>query len=519
MNYEFFHVGRADDLEDVKNRRIYRALEILPGFLAWLTLVLMVVLSFLTPVFVAIFIILFDVYWFIKTIYLSFHLRISYKRLKKNMKIDWLKALNQLPTVNYQLSTVKSWHDIRHLIFLPLYKEDISLVSATMEGLLRANYPKEKMIVVLCWEERGGEATELVVREIGRLYSNKFGRFISVMHPSNLLEEIPGKGSNTTYAAKIVQEQIINKLEVPYNRILVSNFDIDTVIFPEYFGILTHAFLTTENSLRASYQPVPLYINNIWEAPSFARVVAFSATFWHTIKQEKHETATTFSSHSMPWQALVDVGFLQKNMVSEDSRIFWQCFLRYNGDYRVVPLYYPVSMDANVAHTVWRTFKNVYKQQRRWGYGVENIPYFLFGFWKNKNIPKFKKWKFGFFIVEGFHSWATNALIIFLLGWLPVIVGGSEFNKTILSFNLPFIARMIMTFSMVGLVSTAVLSIILLPPRPPKFGKLKYLWMIFQWLLFPVTTIGLGLLPGLEAQTRLMLGKYMGFWVTPKYRK
>jgi len=69
------------------------------------------------------------------------------------------------------------------------------------------------------------------------------------------------------------------------------------------------------------------------------------------------------------------------------------------------------------------------------------------------------------------------------------------------------------------LVSSAVLSIILLPPRPPKFGKFKYLWMILQWLLFPVTTIGLGALPGLEAQTRLMLGKYLGFWVTPKIRK
>lgn len=130
-----------------------------------------------------------------------------------------------------------------------------------------------------------------------------------------------------------------------------------------------------------------------------------------------------------------------------------------------------------------------------------------------------KKLRYGFMVVEGNHSWATNALIIFLLGWLPVMIGGGEFNKTILSFNLPYITRAIMTLSMVGLVSTAILSIILLPPRPPKFGKFKYLWMVLQWLLFPVTTIGLGLLPALDAQTRLMLGKYMGFWVTPKVRR
>lgn len=516
--YDYLHIGQATELGNIKDRKTYRALEILPGFLAWLTLVLIFLLSFITPVFVSIFIILFDVYWLIKTVYLSFHLRVSYNKLRENLKINWQEKLTDLAPAAYNFPGIKSWQDIQHLIFLPLYKESFSLVSASIESLIKTNYPKEKMIIVLCWEERGGEATEQTVRELERIYQNKFYRFILIMHPTDLPNEIPGKGSNTAYAARAVKEQLIDKLDIPYNNILVSNFDVDTVVSPEYFGILTYTFLTTDKPLRASYQPIPLYINNIWEAPSFARVVAFSATFWHTIKQEKHETATTFSSHSMPWQALVDVGFWQKNMVSEDSRIFWQCFLRYDGDYRVVPLYYPVSMDANVADTSWQTFKNIYKQQRRWAYGAENIPYFLYGFIKNKALPAAKKWHYGFMVVEGNHSWATNALIIFLLGWLPVILGGGEFNKTILSFNLPYITRFIMTLSMIGLISTAVLSIILLPPRPPKFGKFKYLWMILQWLLFPITTIGLGLLPALDAQTRLMFGRYMGFWVTPKIR-
>jgi len=517
--HEYLHVGRASDLVREKDRRLYRTLEILPGFLAWFTLLLVVVLSMYTPVFMAIFIIAFDVYWLIKTMYLSLHLRVSYAKLKKNLTVNWMDKLNTLSPSQYTLSGLKSWQDIYHLIFLPIYKEDYSIISATLEALIKSNYPKSKMIVVICWEERGGQETQDVIREVEKNYKNSFLELTSVMHPANLSGEIPGKGSNTAYAAQIVKEKIVDAHRISYEHILVSNFDIDTIVFPEYFGVLTHTFLTIENPLRASYQPIPLYVNNIWEAPSFARVVAFAATFWHTVKQEKSETATTFSSHSMPFTALNDVGFWQKNMVSEDSRIFWQCFLRYDGDYRVAPLFYPVSMDANVAPTTGQTLKNIYKQQRRWAYGAENIPYFMFGFFRNKATPLFKKLYYGFMVIEGNHSWATNALLIFALGWLPVLLGGPQFNRTVLSFNLPYLTRLIMTLSMFGLISSAVLSIILLPPRPPKYGKFKYFWMLVQWVLFPATTIFLGSIPALEAQTRLMLGKYMGFWVTPKVRK
>lgn len=517
--HSYLHIGRASDLTEAGDRRLYRLLEILPGFLAWITLVLVVLLSFLAPVFMAVFVIVFDIYWLIKTLYLLLHLRASYSQLKKNLKINWLARLESLPTESYTLQPLKSWQDIYHLVFLPIYKEGSEVLEATLEGLLKSNYPKSKMAVILCWEERGGSATGEAVRQIESSYKDKFFHLSAIMHPVGLEGELPGKSSNTSYAAQKIKTDLVDRLGIPYSNILVSNFDIDTIVFPEYFGVLTYRFLTTPNPLRASYQPVPFYTNNIWEAPSLARVVAFGTTFWYSINQEQPDRSQTFSSHSMPWQALVDVGFWQKNMVNEDSRIFCQCYLQYDGDYRVVSLYYPVSMDANVGPTFWRTTEAIYKQQRRWAYGSENIPYLLYGFSKNSKIKRRNKWYWSFVTIEGFHSWATTAVILFVLGWLPVMVGGPAFNQTVLSLNLPSLTRMIMTLSMAGLISSAVLSIALLPPRPPKFGRLKYVWMILEWIIFPVSTILLGSLPSLEAQTRLMLGKYMGFWVTPKTRK
>jgi hypothetical protein len=264
---------------------------------------------------------------------------------------------------------------------------------------------------------------------------------------------------------------------------------------------------------------VPIFNKNIWDAPSFSRVTAQSGTFWHMMQQGRPERLATFSSHAMNFKTLVEMNWWSVKNVSEDSRIFWQALLFYDAKYRVVPLYYPVSMDANLAENWFKTAINVYKQQRRWGWGAENIPYVLFGFWHNKKIATRTKLFWTFNHLEGFWSWGTNALIIFLLGWIPLYLGGQAFNVTLLSYNLPQITRIIMTLAMVGLVSSAVYGAMILPPRPKNHQPYKYSLMILQWALMPLTIIIFGSIPGLEAQTRLMLGKYMGFWATPKVRQ
>jgi hypothetical protein len=275
------------------------------------------------------------------------------------------------------------------------------------------------------------------------------------------------------------------------------------------------------NPLRASYQPIPVYHNNLWESPFFSRVSSLSNTFWQMMQQVRQEKLATYSSHSMSFRALTDIDFWAPNMVSEDSRIFWHCFCHYNGDYRVEPLYFPVSMDVCMDKSKLQTIKNLYKQQRRWGWGVENMPYLVFNIIKRwRTMPKKESISRIFVQIYGFHAWATNALIIAIIGWLPLIIGGTDFNSTALSGNLPLITRTLMTLAMFGLVLSAIISTLLLPKRPPKYGLGKILEVIIQWIFLPVIIIVFGSVPALEAQTRLALsGKWrLGFWVTPKQR-
>lgn len=510
MEQEYYlRVGKASDLKNPKERFIYRLFEIFPGVASWLILFLIVFLSWKQPFWVSIFIMVFVIFWFLRTIYFSLHLWSGYKKMKENEEIDWIKKLNDFG----------NWKDIYHLIVIPMYDEPLEIIRDCFRSLEESDYPNDRLIVILGGEERARDKVESSIKQIEQEFGSKFFRFMVTWHPNNIPGEIAGKGSNETWATKKAKEEIIDPLGIPYEKIIFSPFDVDTVVFPKYFSCLTYKHLTTEKPLRTSFQPIPLYINNIWQAPALSKIFAFSATFWHTMNQGRPEKLITFSSHSMSFKALIDVNFKQTNVVSDDSRIFWQCLLQYDGDYRVEPLYYPVSMDANVSKSFFRTLYNIFKQQRRWAYGVADIAYFLFGFIKNKKIPFRKKFSFTMESVEGHISWATASIMIFLLGWLPLLLGGPEFSHTMLSYNLPNVISRVMTFTMIGLISSIYLSFLLLPPRPPQYGAWKYLVFFLGWLLFPIMMIFFGSFPALDAQTRLLLGRYMGFWVTEKHRK
>jgi len=520
---DYLKISKATDLEG-RDRRLYRYLEMLPGFLSWGTIIGLIILSATAPVGTAVFIILFDVYWLLLVVFLGTHLLISYRAIKKRMNIDWAKKCDQLfakaSAGKISEVPVKDWRELWQGIILPTYNEGLEVIRPSLESLLESGYPTDRMIVVLATEGRAGEESLKRSEVIKEEYGNRFGKFLITVHPDGIEGELKGKGANQAWAAKELKRFIIDPGQIDYKKILVSVFDIDTVVHPGYFHCFTYAFLTVDRPYRASYQPVPVYHNNIWQAPFFARVAAFSNTFWQMMQQIKPEKLATYSSHSMTWQALVDIGFWSTNMVSEDSRIFWHCFCYYKGDYRVEPLYFPVSMDICMDKSRFATAGSLYRQQRRWGWGSENIPYLIFNTIKGwKEIPKKSVFINHIGVqIYGFHSWATNALITSVVGWLPIVLGGDRFNATVLSSNLPDVTRWLMTLAMVGMIVSAVLSVLILPEVHRQRFK-QYAIMVIQWLFLPAVIVLFGAIPGLEAQTRLMFGKYMGFWVTPKHRK
>ncbi|MFW0837786.1 MAG: glycosyltransferase [Candidatus Komeilibacteria bacterium] len=437
------------------------------------------------------------------------YLFVSWRRYHRDAKINWLEKVKSIKD--------KKWKDYHHLIFLPTYTEPYEVLEETFRSLQRSKYPLDKMTIVLAGEERDKDNFLLSAKKIKAKFGIFFNDLLITVHPAAVPGEIPGKGSNLNYAGHITK-QYIDKQGWDYDKIIVSCFDIDTQVHPEYFSYLTYQYLTTEDPTRCSYQPLAFYHNNIWESNFLTRVVANSTTFWLLTDMARPERLFTFSSHSMSWRALVDVGFWQNDIVTEDSRIFLQCFIYYNGNYQVKPMYIPVSMNTVYMGKFWRSLVNQYKQMRRWAWGVEHFPYMAWNFYKNKAIPLTKKFRYLWNQTEGVYSWATAPLLIFILGRLPLWVAGRDVETTYVAQQAPYILQFLMSVAMVGLLVTALFSTILLPTRPKKYHWAKYLIMFFQWAIFPISMILFGSIPAVDAQTRLLLGgKFrLGFWVTEK---
>jgi hypothetical protein len=499
-----FKVARANELIG-RDRRLYRFLEIVPGLAAWGTLLGIVWASIYASFFAAYFIIAFAIYWVLKTIFLSYHVRYNWKRLRHHMALDWGRLIARF-----------TYDEYYHLVIFPFYEEPQEVIDGALKGLIAAHYDPKKLLVVLAAEGRAGADALAKAQLAEAAYGAQFGNFQVTVHPSDVVGEIAGKGSNVHYALRSVHQNIIAPRQIPHKNILVSIFDVDTVIYPDYFNCLMWHFMTAKNPYKSAFQPVPLFTNNLWEASAISRVMAMSSTFWQMIMQERPDKAATFSSHSVSYQALYEIGYGQANVVSEDSRIYWNLLLANDGYFDVVSLSYPIAMDATTAASTWGTIKNIYKQHRRWTYGVENWCYLVYHFTKHKGIPLRRRWSIALQQGEGYWSLVTNPIMLFILGWTPIFLGSREFHETVLSYELPIMVRNLLTVAMVGLVFSSIISLSLTPPRPEGYSRFRYIVMALQWIMVPVTMIVFSAIPGLDAQTRLMLGRYMGFWVTPK---
>jgi len=535
--------------DDKKERILERVLETFPGILSWSIILGMLTLSFLKPLIAALIMIAFVLYWVLRLFYMNIFLVLSYIRLAIENKISWMERIRGIDRLQEYITELKAKktkgildsfsnricidqldnlsrsddpppgsEEIYHLVIIPAIKETREIIEPGIKSIKDGSFPSKNILIVLAVEESASQNVKKDALSLKDTYKSYFLDILVTFHPNNIPGEARVKGANTTFAAKQAA-LFFKEAGIAEEKIIVSCFDSDTIAKKNYFSCLTYHYMITPGRNRASYQPIPVYHNNIWEAPSFARIIDIGTSFFELIEATNPGKLVTFSSHSMSFKALIDIGYWPVDMISDDSAIFWKAFIHYDGNYRTIPIYTTVSMDIATGQNLGDTFINIYKQKRRWAWGVENFPIVIRAFLKDKAILLYKKIIHAFKLLDAFISWATWSFLLAFISWLPAVFAGKQFSSSTVYYMAPRIRGTLFSLASIGLMICIILSLLLLPKRKVRYGFLKRLKHVLEWFFIPVFVLMLSALPALDAQTRLMFRKYMSFWVAGKRTK
>lgn len=521
----------------------YRFFEMLPGLLSWGIISLPFGLSLFNPVWAAYFIILFMLAWLVKAIGYAVRVSQGYRRLQKFMRLNWQSSLDDLRDPKTTLAKYREsqeaarmpkWHyrnimrlvshdnpmnpdDVYHAVIMPTYNEPPNVVEPTILSLINSFYDvKGRVIFLLAYEERGGELKKRESLELIDKYRDKFFYAEAVEHPSDMPNEVIGKGGNATYAGRRLLE-ITKQRKLDPEQVLVTTIDSDNRPHPHYLSAVTYAYVLDEDRKYKSYQPIPMFLNNIWDAPAPMRVIATGNSFWNLIVSSRPHLMRNFSSHAQSLAALIDTDFWSVRTIVEDGHQFWRTYFRYNGRHDVVPIFVPIYQDAVLEETYTKTLKAQFIQLRRWAYGASDVAYVIDKGYFHKNRIKagdlfFKTIR----LLESHVSLATAPLILAGAAWLPILLA-PEAQDAIIAHQLPRIASNINTVIASGIMLTMFLSMRILPPRPPRYKAHRNLLMMVQWVLLPLSSIVYGSFAALYSQTRLLTGRYLDkFDVTQK---
>ena len=543
----------------------YRVLEILPGALSYSMILLLFVLSWVSPMVGSYYLLLIIAVTLVKAVGIVYRTVQGYNAASRAEKVNWHERMMDLanPHDRYEqlifekrrefefeehvenlkmLSVGKDLllsektlgsdggamrvnfpdpRKIYHAVIMVAYNEGLETLIPTVEAVRASSFENERIIFVFGYEERGGEEMRKNAKILAEKFKDDFFQFIPVMHPKDLKGEIQGKGPNLNYAA-VELANFVRKKRIPFENVIVTSLDSDNKMSRWYLDYVAYKFVVHPNRQRLSYQPVSLFTNNIWDAPAPMRIIAISNSFFNIISSMRSHTLKNFASHSQPLLALSEMGFWSKKTIVEDGHQYWRSLFFFHGDYEVLPIHVAIYQDAVIEETFLKTLKAQFIQLRRWDYGASDVAYVgvrLFS--KDRKT----KGKMAFFpllakfirLLEGHVTLAAISPMVAFGGWIPKLINYR--SKDLLMFNLPNTISLIQVFASGGLMITILLSLKMLPPRPKNIKKPKIL-MVVQWLLMPVVAIVYQSFTAFYSQTRLMLGRYMEkFDVTKKIVK
>ncbi len=534
----------------------------IPGLVTWILILGMIPFAIRWPVVLGAFVLSFDFYWMYRAMVLSVSVAISFRRIRRVVAVDWRQQAfslsdpakrwqelsdlidrvrtraSELDAAGNKLAAHGGRRELRRLIderrqierlinlqepmpdprelwhvaLIPTYTEPYEKLYQTVKALADADYPCDRRMVAIITRETDLQGRENVAK-LREIFGSQFEHFFHILDP---LEPgvVVGKSSAMAYGGRWLYREL-TKLGFDPKQVIVTDLDSDYRVHKQYFGYLTYKFVTDRDRFRRLYQPVPMFHNNLWQCPLPVRLIAVSTTHVQMWRHLTPERLVSFSSYAVSLQTIHEVDYWATDAIPEDSRFYWKSFFRYSGQFRAEPLFIPVYGDAVRARSYPRSLMQQYTQIRRWAWGVTDIPFFIDNALHHTEIPLRERVGRLFDLWLDHITWAITPFIMIFGAALPVALN-QTFAAATFGQQLPVYTGWLLSGAMASLLVLIFVEDQLAPPRPAEWGIRMKIVSWLQWICLPVVGAVFTNLPALDAQTRLLTGRYLEYRVTEK---
>ncbi|MBX3080451.1 MAG: hypothetical protein KF716_02385 [Anaerolineae bacterium] len=487
-----------------------RVLDGIPGFLAWFSLIFVIFTAIYAPWIAFNTAVVIAVYMAGRMVLGAIGTTMGLRKIRQWERTDWRAHYEQTRSTDSL-----AWEDVTHVVCIPNYKEELSILRQTLVRLAESPLAKEQVAVVLAMEAGEPQAGMKAIA-LKEEFATCFKHILLTLHPKGLSGELQGKSANENWAIRSARRHFVEELGYPQDNLIITICDADSLLHPLYLECLTSHFATSKMRHSTVWQSPIRYHSNIWSIhPALGLVQAYSAAWelaymaapwWHPLP---------ISTYSLSMHLAEDVGFWDTDVIAEDVHMFIKCFFRRSAKLHLGRVYLPFSGNSVTGNTFFEACKNRYQQTIRHAWGAKEIGYTLAQILERPDAAPLRAQQLLFRVTHD-HIMSGAGWIAMTFGQLLPLLLHPTLTTELSTAPQFYILQV--AFAAVGVLGVVFwwIDLRLRPPRPTPWTLKEIGVTILSFAMLAPLTVLFVALPVMQAQTRLLLGMPIQYRVARK---
>ena len=506
-----------------------RVLDGIPGFIAWLVLLLSLASAIAFPLTLMLTAALVALYLALRFLLAGIANSMGNRKIKIWERIDWHQKYLEIED-----EVGVNWDDVQHLVIIPNYDESLEILTRTLEQLSIQRDAKSQISIILAMEASEANSVRKA-QYLQRRFDKYFANVYYTVHPRGLIGEMQCKSANLAWAMKWYFDRIVNEQEIDIDNFVVTTMDADTRWHKNHFAALSYHFVASKDRHRTFWQAPIRYHGNIWQVNPLMRIInTYATAFELAYLAAPWWMAMPMSSYSLSLRLLEQSGHWDTDVIADEWHMLIKAYFATGGKVLLQHIFLPFLADSTTGTNIFSSIRNRYSQTLRHAWGSKEVGYMLAKLIENPHVASVNSFKLLFRIAHDILLAGAGWIILTVGSQLPVFfhpdIAPVQLDGLIASADkLAYVADGLsqshaawMLLALSGITMLILVIVFQIQDyriRPRRVTPYTFSESLQELLSIPfmlVLTLLVVALPTLVAQTRLLLGIPLQFIVTDK---